>query len=358
MPRPRKSIPSLCENAKGYLYSRHPDGRQIWFGHKDNPESADKYAEFLKSLKAVAPVSVESSTKTRRTPRRPTVNEVCLKFVTEHFPRYQTSSGAESAERRCMQGVIRHLRNLYGNTAADDFGPLKLRTVREAMVEAGWTRRFINKQIIRLRFIFRLGVSHELVKPEVLAAIDTVPPLAPGETKAPDPPPRMAVPQESIDAVRQRLRFRNRDILDLLLLTGARPGELLRLCPCDIDRSRPIWRAELDQHKTAHRGKQRVLLFNETAQKILKKYIRNKPKSRMFPIRIDTFSNTIKSACKRAGIPRFCPHQLRHTVATRLADEMGVEAAQRLLGHSGRAMTEHYSRAAEKLATEAAKRLG
>ena len=51
-------------------------------------------------------------------------------------------------------------------------------------------------------------------------------------------------------------------------------------------------------------------------------------------------------------------HQLRHTVATRLADEMGTEAAQRLLGHAGAAMTEHYSRAAERLAIDAVKRLG
>jgi integrase len=54
----------------------------------------------------------------------------------------------------------------------------------------------------------------------------------------------------------------------------------------------------------------------------------------------------------------FVPHQLRHCVATRLVDEVGVEAAQRLLGHSQVAMTLHYSKAAEKQAIEAVKRLG
>lgn len=357
MARPKKSIPRLCENSRGYLFSRGPDGRQVWFGHKSNPEAGERYAAFLRALTTPAAVPVEDSTDSTNS-RRVTVSEVCLKFVTDHFPRYQTSTGAESAEKRCMVGVIRILRRMFGETPADDFGPLKLRQVRQAMVDAGWSRRFINKQVIRLRFIFRLAVSHELVRPGVLAALDSVPALIPGETTAAERAPRLAVPQASIDAVRLRLRQRNRDILDLLLLTGARPGELLNLTPSEIDRSGDIWRADLRQHKNSHHGKARVLLFNATAQKILARYINGKPKTRMFPARGDTFADAIKSACKRAGVPAFVPHQLRHTVATRLADEMGVEAAQRLLGHAGRAMTEHYSRAAEKTATDAVRKLG
>lgn len=357
MSRPRNTIPKLCKNAKGYLFSRNPDGSQVWFGHESNPESTERYSTWLVAVRRGE--SVEISTKTPAKLQRATINELCLRFITEYCPRYRTSSGKQSAELRCFAGVVKLLRGHFGGLVADDFGAVRLRLLRDAMVESGWSRKFINKQVCRLRLLFRIGVSWEMVRPEVLTMLDSVPPLVAGETSAPERKPRRAVPQSSIDAVRKRIKQRNRDILDLLLLTGCRPGELLSLRPADIDQTGEIWRAELQLHKTSHHDKERVILFNAKAQEILRPYLAAlKPTERMFPILVDTFSDTIKSACKRAGVCAFVPHQLRHTVATRLADEVGTEAAQRLLGHSTRAMTEHYSRAAEKTATEAVKRLG
>ena len=70
-----------------------------------------------------------------------------------------------------------------------------------------------------------------MVRPEVVVALKTLPPLVSGETSAPERPPRRAVNQEELDAVRRHLNERQRDIFDLLLLTGARPGELLSLTP-------------------------------------------------------------------------------------------------------------------------------
>ncbi|MDZ4689528.1 MAG: tyrosine-type recombinase/integrase [Planctomycetaceae bacterium] len=352
MPRPRKSIPTLSENARGYLYSRGPDGRQVWFGHKTNPESAQKYARFITAVQTGEPVQIAAPVT------RPTINEVCLRFLTEHCLRYRGSDGKPSAEVRCLKGVTRILRQLYGRTVADDFGPLKLRAVRQAMIEAGWTRRFINKQIGRLRLIFRVAVSWEMVRADVLAALDSVPALASGESKAIDNAPRQAISQADLDAVRAQLSERPRDLFDLMLLTGARPGELLRLTTGMIDREGELWRCELAHHKTSHHGKTRVLLFNVTAQAILRRYFQADPDCLLFPVRGDTFADTIKAATIRAGVTPFTPHALRHTVATRLADEMGTEAAQRLLGHATRAMTEHYSKAAERLAGEAVRKLG
>lgn len=150
----------------------------------------------------------------------------------------------------------------------------------------------------------------------------------------------------------------HRDIFDLLLLTGARPAELINLRSGDIQRTGEAWRAVLRHHKNKKRGKSRRLLFNASAQILLSQYLSDNPDARLFSIERSSFSAAIKRACVKAGVTPFVPHQLRHTVATRLADDVGLEAAQRLLGHSQIAMTEHYSRTAERKAVEAVKLLG
>ena len=42
------------------------------------------------------------------------------------------------------------------------------------MIEAGWRRKSINQQVNRIRRAFRWGVSQELVKPEILASLESV----------------------------------------------------------------------------------------------------------------------------------------------------------------------------------------
>ena len=215
-----------------------------------------------------------------------------------------------------------------------------------------------HRQIKRIQAIFRWGVSFEIVPETVATALGTLRVLAVGETKAADFAARRAVPQADVDAVRAQLRPIHRDIFDLLLLTGCRPGELLGLRMKDIQRTGDVWRADLEKHKTAQIGKSRTLFFNTAAQAILLRHFQADPEARILPLRRDNFAALIQRACKRAGVTPFVPHQLRHTVGTRLVDEMGIEAAQRLLGHSSAVMTEHYSRAADRQAIAAAKKLG
>ena len=100
------------------------------------------------------------------------------------------------------------------------------------------------------------------------------------------------------------------------------------------------------------------MFFNLTAQAILLRYIQADQEASLFPTRRDSFSKAFQRACELTKVTPFCPHQLRHTVATRLTDDQGIESAQRLLGHSTTAMTRHYSLAAERVAVAAATYLG
>lgn len=56
-----------------------------------------------------------------------------------------------------------------------------------------------------------------------------------------------------------------------------------------------------------------------------------------------SYQQAVKRACRRAGIPPFHPHQLRHTIGTEVRREHGAELARVLLGHSRLSTTEIYA---------------
>lgn len=366
MPRPKSSIPPYRHHKSTGRAVIYLGRKTIALGPYDSPESRQQYAEIVAKITAGEPVA-GLSPKARSQPAQKTVAGLCLRFMAEELPRYS------HAEQACFRGAMKILGHLFGETPAADFGPIRLRAVRNAMVAGDpnvvtpddkpkprkpWSRSFVNKQVKRLKYLFRWGVSWELAPASVADALSTVKSLTAGETDAREGTPRRAVPTEHLAAVRAVLCQKHRDLFDLLLLTGARPGEIVGLTTGMIDRSGDVWRAELVSHKTAHKGKSRVLFFNATAQTILLRYLKADPDASLFDIQRKTLGTAIKDACLKVDVPPFTSHWLRHTVATKLADDVGVEGAQRLLGHAGKAMTEHYSRAAEKVAIDAAKRLG
>lgn len=391
MPRPKATIPAYRLHKSTGQAVVYYDGQAIYLGVYNTPLSRQRYGELLQRVAAGLPAKPEKPGTVK--PAKPglvplstsgrTVAELLLQFVNNELPRY-----AED-EQRCQRGAITIVKDLFWDTLAADFGPLKLRIVRQAMIEKGWSRSYINRQVKRLRHIFRWAVGWEFIPRSVADALSDVESLRAGETDAPESKPRQSVSPERIAAVRNVLCEHHRDIFDLLLLTGARPGEIIGLTTGQLDRAGEVWRVDLSEHKTKHHGKSRTLFFNATAQAILQKYLKADPLKPLFSLSRNTFAAAVKEACEKAfSMPKelrrpnrnsltaaqlaevrqrarawrkehcYSPHWLRHTVATRLADELGVEHAQRLLGHANAAMTEHYSRKAERVAIEAANLLG
>ena len=191
-----------------------------------------------------------------------------------------------------------------------------------------------------------------MVAGSVLTELKAVDALKEGRTTAPDRPKRHAVPQADINAVRAVVRQRTRDIIDLLLATRARRGEILMLTTGMLDRTGDVWKAELRDHKMVHKGRVRVLYFGMAAQEILARYIKADPDVRLFPVRRTSFGHTIGNACIRSGVQRFTPH------ATRVRDAHGIEAAQAMLGHAKPDMTAKYSTDQEKRILELVKKIG
>ncbi|MCY2953123.1 MAG: site-specific integrase [Planctomycetota bacterium] len=331
--------------------------------------------------------------------------------------------------------VLRVLTQMFGTTVATEFGPTKLRLVREAMVwgdatatppRRPWTRQSINKQIRRIAAVFRWAASQEMVPAAVCQALKTLEPLQRGQTTAKESEPIKPVSPEVVNAVRPFLSRQINALIDLQLLTGARGGELFSLRKGDIERSRRVWAFAPAEHKTASQGKIRRIYFGPQAQRVLRPFMLRPDTDYLFspteaeaerrhemhvarkillscgnrpgrnvkesPNRQpgdhytkDSYCRAIHRACVRAfPIPaelahrrvagrkggksrrwetdaelrkrlgeekwvrrrnwirqhHWHPHQLRHTAATVIRREFGLEAAQVALGHSSALVTD------------------
>ena len=337
-------------------------GREFYLGKFNSPESRQRYAELLQKIVTGTVLDIETVSRSRTKASIESdglsINELCVLFL-QHADQHYRKNGELTSEYDLYLLAIRPLRELFGMTSIEQFGPLALKAVRDAMVAKGWTRGTVNAEVGRIRHIFRYAVENELLKDSsVLQKLEAVSPLLAGRTEAHDNEPRQAVPQVQIDAVMKLVSERCRDLIELQLCTGARPGELMKLTSSMIDRSGEVWTAELREHKTQHRGKVRRLAFGAKSQLILRKYLSADPDARLFPFRADSYRHAISRACEQLGLPHWTPHWLRHNVATRVRDEFGIEAAQAMAGHSSPLMTAHYASKMDGLAAKVAASIG
>jgi integrase len=71
-----------------------------------------------------------------------------------------------------------------------------------------------------------------------------------------------------------------------------------------------------------------------------------------------TYRQAIDRACDRASVPRFSPNRLRHSAATRLRRELGIDTARTVLGHSDADTTATYAERDLEAARQAMARFG
>lgn len=346
-------IPSYSHHKASGQARVYINRKPVYLGAYGSEQSRIRYAEIISKLASGVPLDSFAS-KGEPPETCLTINEFCLAFL-RHAVEYYSKDRRPNAEVDCLKSAIRPLVNLFGENPADKLTPLMMKAVREKYIEAGWSRGFCNRSVNRIRHIWKWGVENGMISVTTLHALQAISPLKAGKCAAPDYKKREAIPTEDIEAVRLQLSQRDRDALDLLLLTGARPSELLRLDASKINRAGDVWSVELTDHKNAHRGKTRTLYFGPKAQEILNRYPST---GKLLNIRRDSFSSIIKLACQKAKVSPFVPYQLRHTKATELRDTIGIEAAQATLGHSQPNMTARYSSKLDKLAAQVALQTG
>jgi site-specific recombinase XerC len=111
------------------------------------------------------------------------VDELAIRYF-EHARQHYRKNGDETSEVTSIRSALQLLVKADGTTRVQQYGPLKLQALRARMIDAGWRRKSINKQIGRIRRMFKWGVSQELVPSDTLVALNSVAGLRAGRSKA------------------------------------------------------------------------------------------------------------------------------------------------------------------------------
>ncbi len=385
--------------------------RDYWLGEFGSRQSKERYHRLLAAWEAegrALPDQRDDPPASRSVVGDFTVAEVVGKFWTHCKRTYVRDEGVS------FKIALRLLRAHYGSDPAASFGPMRLRALREAMIigdanatppRRPWSRSYINAQVKRIQRMFRWAASHELIPPSVPHGLATIEALRRGRSEARETKGVGPVPLELVEAVKPHVSRQVAALIDLQLLTGARPGELIDLRAIDIDTRSDPWKANLRAHKTAHHGKSRTVYFGPRAQGVLARFLaerpvdaplfspreaereryaargthRRKPTEEAATARrigdvytVSSYRRAIQYACDAAfPVPdgedsdawrkarRWHPNQLRHTAATEIRRAFGLEAAQLVLGHSSALVTDAvYAERDESKVAEVLRKVG
>jgi integrase len=370
------------------------NGKDIYLGRYGSPESRAEYdrliAEWLSNGRTllVAASGTDSDL---------TINELLLAYL-KFAETYYVKNGKPTKEPVNIGLALRPLRKLYGHTFARDFGPLKLKTVRQAMIDAGNCRNEVNKRTRTTVRVFKWAVENEMIPPSVHHGLKAVSGLRRDQANVRESKPVKPVPEAFVDAIRPHVSRQVWAMIGLQRLTGMRPGEVCIMRTCDLDTSGRVWIYTPETHKTEHHGRERKIYIGPSAQAILREWLRTDLSGYLFSPReameeyrtelrrnrktpmtpsqkartrkrkprkepgerydTDSYGRAIKYGCKRACVPKWHPNQLRHNAATRLRKEFGLDVARAVLGHSSPAVTEVYAELDGAKAAEAMERVG
>jgi integrase len=404
-----KREPGYCfHKPSGQAYIRLA-GKAIYLGPYESEESRVKYNR----IKAEWLVSRESAI-IKHSRGQVTVAELCLAYLSFAAEYY----GEESSEYQTLKYVMRPMHELYATLPAADFGVHEFRAARDWWLRTGnRARQYINTQMKRTTRIIKWAVGEGMIPASVHEAIKCVAPLRYGHTSAKEALPISPVDTSTVTKTIEHAPSIIADMINLQLLLGCRPGELVRLTPAMVDRTGDVWVIRLSQHKTAHRGKTRTLYAGKQSQAILVRYLlRDANKPLFSPAEVmesrraersarritppscgnrrgtnvkarpnkqpgeayttQTYGKAIKYICKIAFPPpdeikndpeavkrwnsdhSWAPNQLRHARATEIRSKYDLEHASSVLGHSDLFITQVYAERDQERALRVAREVG
>jgi len=283
MARPQR-FPKYRHHKARNLALVHLDGKDHYLGKFDSPESWEKYHRLL-AERAANPSRPDAPTRATGpvvASKVPTVADLVLAYANHCDEHYRKADGLFMAEHDHIKLAVRFARKLHGLTPADQFGPLALKAVRQAMVDAGLSRTTINQRIGRVVRMFRWATENEMLPASIYQALDAVEGLKKGRTRAAEPKRVRPVAEADVEAIRTFLTPQVWAIVELLRLTGARAGEIVPIRTADIDRSGDVWIYRPRSHKTEDHGHERVIVLGPRAIEVLKAWLRDDPEAFLF----------------------------------------------------------------------------
>lgn len=334
-----------------------------------------------------ARILAEAGTRAGHTHRVPRTQAV---KVAELVKAYIDQLGQHPRQQWRIRKAFEPVIQLYAHTPADRFGPIALDACRRTLVEKGYCRRLVNQMTDCVRWGFRWAASKELVPAAQVDALYQLIPLRERDFPRSDPPAIEPVPEDLVRHTLRVLPATLRDMVEVQLLTGMRPGEVCSLRGGEINRAWlvaegvPIWLYEMGSHKNEWRGLKRWIPLGPRAQRVLQPYLdrrgpmapvfsaaealvekalalgrKPRPRTGLRAVRdhFDTqsYGKRILEICDAFLIPRWAPNQIRHRAGTDVETAFGREDARCFLGHSSPSTTAIYAEQVERAARVAAR---
>ena len=414
MPR-KSSVPSYRLHKASGQARTIVNGRHVYLGKFGSPESRQQYARIL--AEAALPASVPTAQVASDT-QRLLVSELLVAYL-KFAETYYSNEGLPTKEFRGMVDAVGPLNLLYSDMQADEFGPLKLKAVREHLVTQGLCRTETNKRIGRIKRVFKWAVSEELISSGVHEALSTVTGLKFGRTSARESEPVKPVDDQTVELTLPYVTPQIAAMIRLQLLTGMRPGEVIRMRRSDIDTKTDVWIYAPDSHKGRWRGHHRTIPLGPQAQELIAPFMNRSDDAFLFspaeadeyrhecraiqrnrttpvyPCELrarekrkqqaksrkskrpkgslytpDSYRRAIEYGVTRSNrerkkvdpaaeeISKWSPYQLRHSFATNMRRDYGVEAAQLGLGHARTNIVDVYAEKNLSLIVDIARKSG
>jgi len=375
-------------------------GRVVYLGPYNSPESRTRYAEVLAAWaagKATPRPAVAFSPGSRSY----TIGRLALEYSRHLETYFGAAFGKPSKQAAKERSALIRLVKLFETVEVEEFGPKRLIEYQAALAAEGLSRTTVSHSVGIVRRAVKWAVCQEKVGGGVLHALAAVPPLKPGRSPAKEPKKIRPVSPEHVERTLPFLSPVLRDAVKIQALLGCRADELLSMRWCEIDRTGPIWRYAVSNHKNLWRGQTLIKRIGPKAQEILARYEgkgpeefifsprdsiqehrqrqradrktplwashkaryakQRKPKPKRAPgerFTSESYGRAIRRAAKNASVPPWHSHQLRHGAATEIRKRFGVEGAQVTLGHARIDVTQRYAQQSEQLADRIAAEVG
>ncbi len=202
-----------------------------------------------------------------------TIDDLAVKFM-EFAAGHYLKHGEPTSEANNIRIALRPLVKLFGRKKVANFEPADLERYIEELISAGVARTSINRQLSRIRLVFKWGVRKGIVTTAVYAGVKVVPGLQYGRTKAVETDPVKPVSEAAVEAVKPFVSRQIWGMIQLQLATGMRPGEVIRVRGCDLNMSGKAWEYTPSTHKTEHHGKKRIIFIGPRGQEIIREFLK------------------------------------------------------------------------------------
>jgi hypothetical protein len=164
MPRLTNSVPKYRKHKRSGQAIVTLSGCDHYLGPHGTKASKLEYDRVITEWLAAGRPSLPNTSKSDLT-----ITELCAAYW-RFAKQYYRKGGKGTSELDNVKYALRPLKELYGRTQVEDFGPLALKALQVRMIEDSLSRGVINSRIGKIKRVFRWAVSEELAPPHLMMA--------------------------------------------------------------------------------------------------------------------------------------------------------------------------------------------